>query len=318
MARKPRVEYENAFYHVIYRGNNQQKIYLDREDYRIFLKILKETKGKYFLRIHGYVLMKNHVHQLIETPKGNLSAAMQSLLTRYVRYFNKRHKKTGHLFQGRYKAILCQKENYLLELVRYIHLNPVRANAVKRPEDWEWSGYRAYLGLIKDVIVDTEDILSYFGDTLLIARRRFAEFISEGIDMEHREEYYKVSGNLILGDERFVEEVKMKISNPVRTSKRITLKNISFSELAGQISGELKIKDIKERTKQRKINFARQVFSYISRKYYHRAVKDIAEYLSQELSAVSQGLRRFEIVLAKDESKRKYIDYLLGKLKSEM
>jgi len=316
MARKPRAEYENAFYHVICRGNNRQKIYLDREDYRVFLKYLKETKKKYFLKIHGYVLMKNHVHQLIETPEGNLSAAMQSLLTRYVRYFNKRHKRTGHLFQGRYKAILCQKENYLLELVRYIHLNPVRANAVTRPEEWEWSGYRAYLGLIKDVIVDTENVLSYFGDTLLTARKSFVKFVSEGIGMEHREEYYKVSGNIILGDERFVEEVKMKISNPVRMSKRIILKNISFGKLAKQISGDLRIKDIKEKTKQRKISFARQVFSYISRKYYHRPVKDIAEYLSQELSAVSQGLRRFEIVLEKDESKKKYINYLLEKLKS--
>jgi len=317
MARKPRIEYENAFYHVICRGNNRQKIYLDKEDYKTFLKYLKETKDRFFLKIYGYTLMDNHFHQLIETPEGNLSISMQSLLTRYARYFNKRHKKVGHLFQGRYKAIICQKNGYFMELVRYIHLNPIRAKIVKDPAEWTWSGYRSLLGLDRDGLVETGGVLSYFGNTVKTARENFVRFMSEGKGIKHCEEYYKVADGRILGDERFIEKIKMKMSESVRQSNRAFLGNISFDKLARDICNELKIKDIKRKVKERKISFARQVFSYISRKYLHKRVKDIANFLSQELSAISQGIRRFEVTLKKDKSKKKFTDAFLKKLSTE-
>ena len=127
MARKPRIEFPGAFYHIIVRGNNRQKIFADDEDYKYFLGRLNHYKERFKFVLFAYVLMPNHIHLLLETGEVPLSRIMQSLQFTYTQKFNRRHKKVGHLFQGRYKAILCQKESYLLELIRYIVLNPVRA-----------------------------------------------------------------------------------------------------------------------------------------------------------------------------------------------
>ena len=127
MARKPRVQFPSAFYHVIARGNQRQDIFLSDEDYKNYLGFAAHYHERYDFTLYAYVLMTNHLHMLIEIGKTNLSKIMQVLQFRYSRYFNDKYGKVGHLFQGRYKAILCQKDAYLLELVRYLHLNPVRA-----------------------------------------------------------------------------------------------------------------------------------------------------------------------------------------------
>ncbi len=147
MPRPPRVEFEGALYHVITRGNNRQAIFKDEADYRTFLGLLERGKQKHPFYLYAYVLMPNHVHLLLERQTDSLSRIMQRLLTGYAQYWNRKYRKVGHVFQGRYKAILCQKDAYLSELVRYIHLNPVRAKMVRRPEDYVWSSHRAYLGL---------------------------------------------------------------------------------------------------------------------------------------------------------------------------
>jgi putative transposase len=146
MARKPRVHFSGALCHVIARGNQRQDIFLDDTDLQTYLTYLSENKLKFSLHLYAYALMKNHLHLLLEVNEVALSQAMQILQFRYTRYFNKRYKKVGHLFQGRYKAILCDKDRYLLELVRYIHLNPVRAGVVESPENYPWTGHLEYLG----------------------------------------------------------------------------------------------------------------------------------------------------------------------------
>jgi REP element-mobilizing transposase RayT len=132
-------------YHVISRGNRRQGIFLDAKDLQRFLTYLSDCKNRFPFRFYAYALMKNH-HLLIEVEEIPLSSIMQSLLFGYARYFNRRYGEVGHLFQGRYKAILCDKDAYLLELVRYIHLNPVRAKIVRGPEDYVWTGHLSYLG----------------------------------------------------------------------------------------------------------------------------------------------------------------------------
>ena len=127
MARKPRIEFEGAFYHVITRGNQRQKIFRDEKDYKKYLEILSEYKKQYKYCLYSYILMNNHIHLLLETQDFPLSKIQQGINQRYTMYFNKKHKTVGHLFQGRYKAILCDKDKYLLSLIKYIHLNPVRA-----------------------------------------------------------------------------------------------------------------------------------------------------------------------------------------------
>ena len=127
MARKPRVQCPGALYHVIARGNQQQDVFLDEADYRRYLGLLDAYRKRYAFTIYAYVLMTNHVHLLIEQGETPLAKAMQGLGQSYTGYYNRKYKKSGHLFQGRYKAILCEKDAYLLELIRYIHLNPVAA-----------------------------------------------------------------------------------------------------------------------------------------------------------------------------------------------
>ena len=146
MPRKRRIQYPGACYHVLARGNEKKDIFRDEQDRYRFLRFLDETRKDYGLIIHAYVLMPNHYHMALEIQECNLSKAMQFLNTKYSVYFNYKNKRTGHLFQGRYKAILAERDNYLLELTRYIHLNPIRAGLVKKLKDYRWSSYREMTG----------------------------------------------------------------------------------------------------------------------------------------------------------------------------
>ena len=163
MARKPRVEFEGAFYYVIVRGNQRQDIFRDDQDRVTYLERLEHYRKRYNFKLYAYVLMSNHVHLLIETQKIPLSKIMQGIQFTYTQYYNRRHRTVGHLFQGRYKAILCDRDSYLLELVRYIHLNPARLNRPKDPWKYPWSSQRAYLGARTAVQVDTKWVLGQFG-----------------------------------------------------------------------------------------------------------------------------------------------------------
>jgi REP element-mobilizing transposase RayT len=134
MARKPRIEFEGALYHVITRGNQKQRIFRGTEDYERYLKILGDYKTRYDFALYAYVLMGSHVHLLMETKAVPLSRILQGINQSYTMYFNRRHTTVGHLFQGRYKAILCDQDSYLISLVKYIHMNPIRARVAN--EGW--------------------------------------------------------------------------------------------------------------------------------------------------------------------------------------
>lgn len=205
MARQLRIEYENAFYHITSRGNQREQIYWDDTDREEFIKILHRTKERYGYLIHAYVLMSNHYHVLIETPYANIKQIMQNINTSYTVYINRRHKRFGHLFQGRYKAFIVDKESYLLELGRYIHLNPVRAGIVRRAEDYIWSSYQDYVNSKRRLIVtDTDDTLFYFSKKRAIAAKKYREFIEAGEKEESP--FSSVIGN-VLGDETFRKKV---------------------------------------------------------------------------------------------------------------
>ena len=149
MAIPLRIEFSGALYHVTSRGDGQEDIYLDDIDRTIIVDIFKEVCKRFNRVVHAYCLMMNHYHILIETPDSNLAKGMRQLNGVYTQRFNRKHRRVGHVFQGRYKAVLVQKEAYLLELVRYIVLNPVRAHMVKAAKDWPWSSYRATADLLK-------------------------------------------------------------------------------------------------------------------------------------------------------------------------
>jgi putative transposase len=180
MARKPRIHFPGAFYHVIARGNRGQKLFIDDQDYQRYLKFLDEYKERYRFLLYAYILMPNHIHLLIEVAEAPLSRIMQPLQFRYTRNFNIKYKKWGHLFQGRYKAILCQKDSYFLELSAYIHLSAVRAGLAQDPLEYPWSSYRFYVKGREEGFVDRDFLLAQFSGNKAIARRAYAHFAYSG------------------------------------------------------------------------------------------------------------------------------------------
>jgi len=150
MGRPIRIEYPGALYHITSRGNEKKKIFLEDADRIKFLKILEDYHDRYGILIHGYILMDNHYHLILETPRGNLLKVMHGINSNYTGYFNRKYGRSGHLFQGRYKGIFVERDSYLLSLSRYVHLNSVRSGLVERPEDYRWSSYRGYIGREKE------------------------------------------------------------------------------------------------------------------------------------------------------------------------
>ncbi len=208
MARKPRVHLPGGVYHVMLRGNGGQDVFfLDEDRYRWYL-LAQEGVERYGHRIHGFCLMTNHVHLAIQVAETPLSKIIQNLSFRYTRWVNRRQRRLGHLFQGRYKAVLVDGEAYLLELVRYIHLNPVRAGLVVKPDEYPWSGHRAYLGLDTLPWLTTDWVLSQFAKRKDAARRRYAKFVADGMGEGYRAEFHGGGVDArILGDDRFAERV---------------------------------------------------------------------------------------------------------------
>src|SRR4030043_1826470 len=232
MARKPRIHFPGALYHVIARGNQKQAIFLDKADFQTYLSYLAEYKSRFSFHLYAYALMQNHLHLLWEAKEVPLSKIMQILQFRYTRYFNRKYRKVGHLFQGRYKAILCDKETYLMELVRYIHLNPVRAGVVKSPEKYPWTGHLRYLMKDRKNIVDCGMVLGQLGRSKALARRRYRHFILEGLKEGHQEKFYRVKDQRYLGEDEFVEKIEEMRKGPEGGYWEIPMEEIAREVMA--------------------------------------------------------------------------------------
>ncbi len=211
MARPLRIEFEGAFHHVTARGNERRKIFFSKRDYEKFKDYVGEAKGKYGFILHAYVLMSNHYHLLIETPETNLSKIMHHINSSYTTYTNVKRKRSGHLFQGRFKSIVVDKDSYLLELSRYLHLNPVRAKAVERPEDYPYSSYKCYSSAREEALVSTVTILEMFNTKLDDAKQRYKRFVEGAVGVEADSPMKKVYGGVILGGENFIKDIIGKI-----------------------------------------------------------------------------------------------------------
>ena len=215
MTRPLRLAYPGALYHVTTRGNARQAIYTDDQDRSTFLAVLAEVVTRSQWLCHAYCLMNNHYHLLIETPQGNLSVGMRQLNGVYTQRFNRRHTRVGHVFQGRFKAILVERENYLLELCRYVVLNPVRAGLAKRPQTYRWSSYRATAGLEKaPEWLTREWVLAQFSPQRRRAERQYQEFVQEGRGVAAP--WAQVEGQVMLGQSHFVETLKPLLADKVK------------------------------------------------------------------------------------------------------
>jgi putative transposase len=210
MARPLRIEYPGALYHITSRGNWGQKIFRSHKDRVYFLKLLATLTDRFHWLCHAWCLMDNHYHLVIETPEGNLSRGMRQLNGMYTQNYNWKYHKTGHVFQGRYKAIIVDKDSYLLELCRYVALNPVRAHAVEKPEDFQWSSYRATAGIDKApsfLVVDW--LLAQFSPNRKRAEKLYKEFVFKGIT--HEAPWRELKGQIFLGDSQFIQRIKTSL-----------------------------------------------------------------------------------------------------------
>lgn len=206
MSRPLRIEYPGAVYHITSRGNERKAVFKDDQDRVNFLNALQHVNKRYNWICHAYCLMDNHYHVLIETPDGNLSLGMRQLNGVYTQLFNKRHLRTGHLFQGRYKSILIQKDSHLLEVCRYVVLNPVRARMVELPDAWKWSSYRATAGReAATPCLTTDWVLGQFSGKRSKAEQEYRKFAEWGIGKETI--WREVKGQSILGEDDFVESL---------------------------------------------------------------------------------------------------------------
>lgn len=209
MARPLRIEYPGAFYDVTSRGNERKAIYGNRADRERFLSYLESAHDRYRAAIHAFCLMENHYHLLVETPQGNLSEILHHINGAYTNYYNTKRQRSGHLFQGRYKAVLVEKDAYLQVLSRYIHLNPVRAGLVEHPSAYPWSSYPYYVGMKKrpEWLV-TGNLLGFFGEEDAVAGARYRGFVEDGIGNETERPLKDVFAGTFLGSKEFIERVK--------------------------------------------------------------------------------------------------------------
>jgi putative transposase len=207
MARPLRIEFPGAVYHVTSRGNASASIYPVDSDRHRFLEVLAQVVKRFNWLCHAYCLMDNHYHLIIETSEANLSVGMRHLNGVYTQILNRRHNRVGHIFQGRFKAILIEKECHLLELCRYIVLNPVRAGVVGAPEQWIWSSYRATSGRAeRPEFLTTQWVLANFSGIISQSQRAYRKFVREGVAATGSP-WQKLSGQVFLGSEGFLCEM---------------------------------------------------------------------------------------------------------------
>ncbi|HNS19657.1 MAG TPA: transposase [Sedimentisphaerales bacterium] len=268
MARPLRIEYPGAFYHVMNRGQRQEPIVLDRRDRERFVSDLGRLSGRFHVLIHGYCLMTNHYHLILETPEGNLSRAVQWLNVAYAAYYNRRHQCSGHVFQGRFKSVLVDATAYLEALSRYLHLNPVRAGLVSCAWDYEWSSCRCFVGHAPvPAWLEVDRILGGFSVRKKAAQRRYAAYLSEA-DVSNP--LAEAAASSVLGNQVFLRWVKDTFLSARSADPEIPeLKRIRHGpSVAAIVSAVAKAWQVDAKqivTPGRKRNHARDVAIYLCR-----------------------------------------------------
>jgi REP element-mobilizing transposase RayT len=302
MGRPLRIEYPGAHYHVTSRGNERKDVFKSQKDREQFLQYLESAVSRYDAVIHAYCLMSNHYHLLLETPSGNLSKIMQHINGAYTNYFNMKRKRNGHLFQGRYKAIVIEADEYAQELSRYIHLNPVRANMVANPEEYRWSSYLDYISARKrPEWLETSFILDYFGkgeDRF----RKYRGFVEELLGSEYESPLDGVVASTILGSESFVCELTDKHIDGKQNDRELPAARKLISKPSLQAIHKA-VEEIFEGSKLTKNGTI-----YLCHKYSGAGLKEIGAMFGTKESAVSQTSRRFALVLERDKELLKQIE----------
>ena len=312
MARPLRIEYPGAYYHVTTRGNEQKDIFKSQKDRERFLFYLESAVVRYGAVIHAYCLMSNHYHLLLETPAGNLSQIMRHINGAYTTYFNVKRKRAGHLLQGRYKAILVEADDYAAELSRYIHLNPVRAGMVARPEEHVWSSYRSYIGQSKaPAWLKTDFILGYFGGDDSEGWNGYRTFAEEQLVGDYASPLEGVVASTVLGSPEFVAEVSERNLGEKRDGRHLpAIKELRLGPSLDDILGTLATEGLRDE------KLLRNVGIYCCQKYSGAKLREIGGRFGISDAAVSQASRRLLLRAEKDRELKTLLERLEARLRS--
>lgn len=310
MTRPLRIIYPGAFYHVTSRGNEKKDIFKSRRDREKFLEYLASAAERYGAVIYAYCLMSNHFHLFMQTPDGNLPQIMRHIIGAYTTYFNIKRKRAGHLFQGRYKSVLVEADEYAAELTRYIHLNPVKAGITAKADEYQWSSYRAYTGAVSTPEwLKPGFVLGSFGKTERVARKNYRDFVDK-LDIEAYESPLKSAvGGSVLGSTEFVEEITETHLNERRVDKDIpALRHFSNRPPLEEII-ELAREVMKNNEK-----LGRQVSIYLCHKYSGAPLKEIAVKFDVGVTAIGEASKRIQKKMEDDQTLRKLIGTLTRKI----
>lgn len=275
MARRPRVSAPGLLYHVIARGNQRQLTFLTDLDYQAYLLRLATYQKRYSVKVYAYCLMPNHVHLLLQTSEVPLAKFMQGLQQSYTQRFNRAHGKVGHLFQGRYKAIVCERDEYLVTLIRYIHLNPVRARLVVDPEAYPYSGHRAYLTGDGMALIDPGPVLNMLG-----GQAAYRRFVLAGIGAGHDERYYQTVDQQFLG----ARPSAQRAGQPAGALPRKPF-DMVVKELARQI--RLDPSTLRSPDRSHAVSTARAALSFVLVRRLGYRVADVAAALGRDAATIS-------------------------------
>ena len=300
MARPLRIEFPGAIYHVMSRGNERRAVVRDDKDRQRRLDWLRRTVETYCWQLHAFVLMTNHEHLFVETPEPNLSAGMQYLNGSYTSYFNRRHRRAGHLFQGRFKGHLIEARGYFLEVSRYIHLNPVRAGMVKLPREYHWSSYPGYLRAGRTLgWVRYDRVLGEFGSQLPEARRSYGRFVRAGVASPPRSPFAQAVGGLLLGSQEFVERIRRRLKDRPTDAAMPQLKRlrerVPLERILEAAAREFGYAEPPWSHGSRSDDAARAAAAYVARRRFGYRAKAVADALGYgHASGVSHAIRRIE------------------------
>jgi len=315
MSRPLRIAYPGAFYHVAARGNERRKIFLSQADYMKFLSYLADAAHKYGVILHAFVLMGNHYHLIVETPDANLSVFAHAINSAYTTYFNIKRKRAGHLFQGRYKSIVVEKDSYLLELSRYIHLNPVRAGIAERPEDYRFSSYHSYVLPKEETIVSRELIWGMISKSRNLAPARYRDFVESAISQPLPNPFEKVYGGVILGKAPFIKDVLKQAAEVIpsqETSRRKMLS--STADVEGIIQSLSRHFSVPKETVITTSPY-RSYALYLTRKHTPVSSTDIGRYFGNiSCSAVTKMAARLKAKMENDKALREEMENIEERL----
>ncbi len=307
MARKPRIHYPEALYHVIFRGNAGQPVFSGDEDRSRFYLLLQEGTCRFGYRVHAFCLMSNHIHLVLQVSHVPLSKGMHNLAFRFTRWMNFREGRTGHLFQGRYKAILVDADTYLLALVRYLHFNPVRAAMVLKPSDHLWSSHHAYMGDEYLPWLTTDLVLAQFDDDLTQARSAYSSFMSEEDERGYRKEFVCGSHEgRILGDEKFADKV-------LAQTEEAPWKPVDAEILKETVLGEFNctMTELKTRSQRRSLALARALLGWLSVQTGAETLTEAGRWVGRDVVTMSAAVRRLVERAEGDSGLREMMDRLL-------